>query len=118
MSLFKSKLVLTGQEESVLEVVRNMVENQDCVIDVNPETMGYLLSLDSLQYHLLIDNEGIQLSNHDFFITRRLRGVVLDSVKGIVKAEASQRLNTRINTIFSNELELLTKINKRISDVK
>lgn len=118
MSLFKSKVVLTGQEESVLEVVRNMVENQDCIIDVHPETMGYLLSLDALQYNLLIDNEGIQLSNHDFFITRRLRGVVLDSLKGIVKAEASHRLNTRINTIFNNELELLTKINKRISDVK
>lgn len=118
MSLFKSKLVLTGQEESVLEVVKNMVENQDCVIDVNPETMGYLLSLDKLQYHLLIDDEGIQLSNHDFFITKRLRGVVLDSIKGIVKKEASRRVNSRVLTIFNNELELLTKINKKIEDVK
>ena len=118
MSLFKSKLVLTGQEENVLEVVKSMVEKKDCIIDVNPETMGYLLSLDRLQYHLLIDDEGIQLSNHDFSITKRLRGVVLDNVKGIVKREVSSRLNARILTIFNNELELLTKINKKIGDVK
>jgi hypothetical protein len=85
---------------------------------VHPETMGYLLSLDRLQYHLLIDNEGVQLTNHDFFITRRLRGVVMDKIKGVVRAEASSRINARISTIFNNELVLLTKINNKIVDVK
>lgn len=118
MSIFKTKVVFTEQEESILEVVTNMVENKNCIIDVHPETMGYLLSLDELHYHLWIDNEGIQLTNHDFFLTRRLRGVVLDSVKGVVRGEASRRLDTRIDTIFNNELALLTKINKNIADVR
>jgi hypothetical protein len=118
MSIFKSKVVLTEQEDSILTVITSMVRSKDCIIDVHPETMGYLLSLDRLQYHLLIDNEGVQLTNHDFFITRRLRGVVMDKIKGVVRAEASSRINARISTIFNNELVLLTKINNKIVDVK
>jgi hypothetical protein len=116
MSIFKTKLILTEQEDSILGLVKNMVSKEECLIEVDPETMDYLLSMDKLQYYLLIDSEGVQISNHDFFISRRLRGNVVNLIKDVVKTETSKRRQTRINSIFSNELELLTKINKAIDN--
>ena len=68
MSIFKTKLILTEQEDSILGLVKNMVSREECLIEVDPETMDYLLSMDKLQYYLLIDSEGVQISNHDFLL--------------------------------------------------
>jgi hypothetical protein len=116
MNLFKKKLVLTQQEEGIVDVVKNMALRKDCLIEINPETMDYLLSIEELQYFLLVDCEGVQISNHNFFITRRLRSNVVDSIKSIVKAETSARRQVKTESIFNNELELLTEINKAISN--
>lgn len=116
MKLFKKELVLTQQEEGIVDVVKSMTLRKDCLIEINPETMDYLLSIEDVQYFLLIDSEGVQISNHNFFITRRLRSVVVDKIKGIAKTETSARRQVKIDSIFNNELELLTKINKVIED--
>lgn len=116
MNLFKKQLVLTQQEEGIVNIVKSMTLRKDCLIEINPETMDYLLSMEDLQYFLLVDSEGVQISNHSFFITRRLRSNVLDSIKETVKAETSARRQLKIDSIFNNELELLTKINKAIDN--
>ena len=116
MKLFKKQLVLTQQEEGIVDVVKSMTLRKDCLIEINPETMDYLLSIEELQYFLLVDCEGVQISNHNFFITRRLRSNVVDSIKSIVKAETSARRQVKTESIFNNELELLTEINKAISN--
>jgi hypothetical protein len=116
MKLFKKKLVLTQQEESIVNVVKSMTLRKDCLIEINPETMDYLLSIEDLQYFLLVDCEGVQISNHNFFITRRLRSDVVDTIKSIVKSETSVRRQLKIDSIFNNELELLTEINKAIDN--
>lgn len=116
MKLFKKQLVLTQQEEGIVNIIKSMTFRKDCLIEINPETMDYLLSMEDLQYFLLIDSEGVQISNHNFFITRRLRSNVVDSIKEIVKAETSARRQLKIDSIFNNELELLTKINKAIDN--
>jgi hypothetical protein len=115
MKLFKKELVLTQQEESIVDLVKSMTLRKDCLIEINPETMDYLLSIEELQYFLLIDCEGVQISNHNFFITRRLRSNVVDSIKSIAKAETSARRQVKVENIFSNELDLLTKINKAVN---
>lgn len=116
MKLFKKKLVLTQQEESIVNVVKSMTLRKDCLIEINPENMDYLLYIEDLQYFLLVDSEGVQISNHNFFITRRLRSNVVDNIKSIVKAETSVRRQLKVDSIFTNELELLTEINKVIDN--
>ena len=116
MKLFKKQLVLTQQEEGIVDVVKSMALRKDCLIEINPETMDYLLSIEELQYFLLVDCEGVQISNHNFFITRRLRSNVVDSIKSIVKAETSARRQVKTESIFNNELESLTEINKAINN--
>lgn len=116
MNLFKKKLVLNQQEEIVLNVVKSMTLRKDCLIEINPENMDYLLSIEDLQYFLLIDGEGVQISNNCIFINRRLRSNVLDTIKSIVKSETSVRRQLKIESIFNNELELLTEINKVIDN--
>lgn len=116
MNLFKKELVLTKQEESILDIVKSMISKKECLIEINPENMDYLLSLEEIQHYLLIDFEGVQISNHNFFITRRLRNNFLDKIKSIVKAETSARRQLKTDSIFNNELELLTKINKTIKN--
>jgi hypothetical protein len=117
MSIFKTKLVLTEQEENLVSVVKSMLSREDCLIEINPENMDYLISIESLQYFLLVDGNGLQLSNHTFFVARRMREKVLDKIKDLIKEETAMRRRAKIEGIFSNELDLLTRINNTIGDV-
>jgi penicillin-binding protein-related factor A (putative recombinase) len=117
MSIFKREVSLTEQEERLVNVVTSMLSREDCLIEINPENMDYLLSIEELQYFLLVDAEGVQLSNHTYFITRRLRTNVLDKIKTLIKIETSARRSAKIDSIFKNELDLLTKINNTIGNV-
>lgn len=117
MSIFKTKLVLTEQEENLVSVVKSMLSREDCLIEINPENMDYLLSIESLQYFLLVDGNGLQLSNHTFFVARRMRAEVLDKIKDLIKNETAMRRRAKVESIFSNELDLLNKINTTIGNV-
>ena len=53
------------RESKMFDVIQNLVTQPDCVIEINPEDMTYMLSLEKEQYFLYIDGTGVQFSNHE-----------------------------------------------------
>lgn len=107
---FFGKKKLTEQEQLYVDVIQKMVTRQDCIIEIKPDDMSYLISLESESYYISIDSVGIQISNHAFLILRRFEDYVLNEVKEVVKVEATKRREKKKADIFENENNLLIKI--------
>ena len=116
MKIFKRKIVFTSEEQQIIDVVSAMIGHHSCSIEVNPENMQYLINVESLDYFAWVDDLGIELSNHKFFISRRLRSEVLDAVKKIIIEEKSRVWNLKKDTIFKNQVNLLENVKIQIED--
>jgi hypothetical protein len=107
---------MTEQEEKMFNVISNLVTQPDCIIEVNPEDMSYMLCLEKEQYYLLVDGCGVQFSNHGFIVIRNYPGNILDAYKNLVRDETINRRNFKRNEIFKNESNLLDKINVKLNN--
>lgn len=116
MSIFGKKVVLTEEEEQIHSTIEKMVGNSKCLIDINPESMSYLLEIESLQYYAHIDGNGVEISNHTFFISRRLGADVLDKIKKVISEESARRWTLKKGNIFKNQTELIERIKTNIGD--
>jgi hypothetical protein len=105
---------MTEDETKMFNVINNLIIQPDCIIEVNPENMDYMLFLEKEQYFLLIDGNGVQFSNHGFVVIERYSDVVLDTYKKVVKTETVRRRTARRNEIFKNKCNLLDAINDKL----
>ena len=105
---------MTEDETEMFNVITNLVTQPDCIIEVNPDNMDYMLCLEKEQYFLLIDSIGVQFSNHGFVVIERYEQKILDCYKHVVKTETVCRRTNRRNEIFKNKLNLLTSINEKL----
>ena len=105
---------MTEDETKMYNVITNLIIQPDCIIEVNPENMDYMLCLEKEQYFLLIDGNGVQFSNHGFVVIERYSQNVLDAYKHVVKTETVRRRNGRRNEIFKNKCNLLDSINDKL----
>ena len=106
---------MTEDETEMFNVITNLVTQPDCIIEVNPDNMDYMLSLEKEQYFLLIDGIGVQFSNHGFVVIEKYSDKVLDAYKHVVKTETIRRRNSRRDEIFKNKLNLLININEKLT---
>lgn len=114
--MWNKKVSLTIAEEFIQEVIVAFLNNPHTVIDVNPDDMSYMLLDDYNSYYFAIDNEGIKLRNHEFFVDKRLELNKIDILKGIIKAETVKRRVAKKEQIFQNEIDLLTRIKNRLNE--
>jgi len=110
MNLFKSNIKLDDTEQSFLNIIEKAVKDKNTELEYDVEQLAYLIHIPKLQYYIYLDDNGVSLTNHSFFITRRIRSKVLDSYKELVKKEISVRIQNKKAEIFKNEMTLLTKI--------
>jgi hypothetical protein len=96
-------------------VVETMVKAPDCIIEIDPDDMSYMLSLEKEQYYMLLDSNGVQFSNHGFIIIKSYSSKVLDYFKHTVKKETMRRRKLRKNEIFKNEGNLLVSISEKLT---
>jgi hypothetical protein len=105
---------MTEDETKMYNVITNLIIQPDCIIEVNPENMDYMLCLEKEQYFLLIDGNGVQFSNHGFVVIERYSDVILTAYKKVVKTETIRRRTARRNEIFKNKCNLLDSINDKL----
>lgn len=103
-------------EQQMYDIISAMVARKDCVIEVNPEYMSYMLSLEEEQYFLLIDSVGVQISNHEFHIVRSYSERILDEFKTVIRTETIKRRTAKEQELFRNEIDLLRSINQKLND--
>ncbi len=113
MKLFKTKL--TEADNKIKNLIADFLANKETVIDINPEDMSYLISHESMNYYLLIDSTGVQISNHKFSKDMRLEDAVINILKDMAYTETVLRRKEKRELIFKNNLELLDSISKDIS---
>ena len=106
---------MTELEEKMFSVVETMVKAPDCIIEIDPDDMSYMLSLEKEQYYMLLDSNGVQFSNHGFIVIKSYSSKVLDYFKHAVKKETMHRRKLRKNEIFKNEGNLLVSINEKLT---
>jgi len=102
-------------EQKMCKVIETMVTSPDCIIEINPDDMSYMLSINSESYYLLIDSIGVQFSNHGFVIIKSYTSKVIDHYKAMVKTETTRRRNLRKAETFKNEGNLLTSISDKLA---
>lgn len=105
---------MTEDEAEMFNVITNLVTQPDCIIEVNPDNMDYMLCLEKEQYFLLIDGIGVQFSNHGFVVIEKYTEKILDCYKNVVKTETVRRRTARRDEIFKNKLNLLSSINEKL----
>lgn len=106
---------MTEDETEMFNVITNLVTQSDCIIEVNPDNMDYMLCLEKEQYFLLIDSYGVQFSNHGFVVIEKYGEKILDAYKKVVKTETVRRRISRRDEIFKNKLNLLVGINEKLT---
>jgi hypothetical protein len=105
---------MTEDETKMYNVITNLLIQPDCIIEVNPDNMDYMLCLEKEQYFMLIDGNGVQFSNHGFVVIERYSDVILTAYKKVVKTETIRRRIARRNEIFKNKCNLLDSINDKL----
>ena len=105
---------MTEDQTKMYNVITNLVTQPDCIIEVNPDNMNYMLCLEKEQYFFLIDSCGVQFSNHGFVVIQSYSQNILDAYKTLVKTETVRRRNNRQNEIFKNKCNLLDQINDKL----
>jgi hypothetical protein len=110
----KKPPTMTDLEEKMYKVIETMVTSPDCIIEINPDDMSYMLSIEDAGYYLLLDSVGVQFSNHGFIVIKSYDSNVLDHYKTLVKTETTRRRNLRRNEIFKNEGNLLVNISNKL----
>jgi hypothetical protein len=116
MGFFEKQVVLTEEEQQLFDMISAMVSNPQCNIDVDPNTMQYLLDIESLQYFVIIDSVGVEFSNHNFCVARRLSSKGLDAIKKLVADESSRRWVLKRDTISKNQKDLIEKIKTNVGN--
>ena len=114
MTWFKKQTKLTEQEQLVADIIKEMTERVDSVLEYDIEDASWLVTIPELEYYVSIDGVGVELSNHKFFITRRMDDKVLTTMKKIVSEESSKRLKAKKQSIFKNELNLLEDVKNKV----
>ena len=111
----KSPPKMSDLEQKMFKVIENMVTSPDCIIEINPDDMSYMLSIEDEGYYLLLDDVGVQFSNHGFIVIKSYESKVLDHYKTTVKIETTRRRNLRKLEIFKNEGNLLVSISDKLT---
>lgn len=113
MAFFKTQF--TEEDIKIQEIVKAFLAKPDTLIEINPEDMSYILSYEPRSYYMLVDNVGVQITNHTFDKDIRLDSKKLDIIKGLIKEEATRRREAKKAVVFKNRSELLDKITINLS---
>lgn len=112
MNLFKTKF--TEEDIKIQELVKSFLSKPETLIEIKPSDMSYILSYEPRNYYILVDNVGIQISNHEFDKDIRLEDNKLNVIKDLIREEADRRREAKKAKIFKNRSELLDKITTNI----
>lgn len=113
-NIFNTKVELNETEDNFLQIIESAVKDKENSLEYDIENMNYLIHIPKLQYYIYLDEVGVQLTNHNFFITKHIRAKVLDKYKSIVRKEISLRIQNKKQEIFKNESVLLNKIKEEL----
>lgn len=112
MSLFKSKIELTPEQEKQKDFIELILSKPSSVIEVNPTNMAYYII--NADVEVEVDSNGIQIDGDCFSYSRRLPSGVIDLFKTLCKTEATKRRNERRDNKTQKTLEKLNVVKESL----
>jgi hypothetical protein len=109
-NVFKAKVELTEYEESYKLVIEKMCDNPETHILINPSNGDYILSNKAKHFDIIIDSQGVTITNTNFSSRRQLPENILDLFKNIAKIRATADRERIVKDILSREKALLEQI--------
>jgi hypothetical protein len=111
--LFKNKF--TDKENQILDIINIFAQHPETSILTCPSTERYFLENKTLNYFIIISYRQLKITNHAFYYSNDIPGRVFDKLREIVVTEIKKQRDLLEQEIFSNENDLLLKIQTAIN---
>lgn len=109
MNLFNKK-PLTEDEQKMKDLVDRIISAEKTKFQHSPINHEIIVLNREKQIFLLIEDDGITVSNHDFTYKRQFRLNFISQIKSIVNQRIEQERQELKKELFKNEMQLLDKI--------
>jgi len=111
--VFKNKF--TDKENQILDIINIFAQHPETSILTCPTTERYFLENKTLNYFIILSYRQLKITNHAFYYSNDIPGRLSDKLKELIVMEIKKQRDLLEQEIFSNENELLLKIQTAIN---
>jgi len=112
--MFGKKELPTKDELYIRDIVIEYLKNKRIVKEVTPVSGVYYLSNFDDDIFIMLSNSTVQITNHNFFYKKSFAIGFVDRLKQLVNKTIEDEKEDFRKKIFSNEVDLLRGIFKKI----
>ena len=102
------------REETVYNIIKNMLELPDTVFKIAPISNSYFISNETLQYNMKLSRNEIIIVNHAFSFTRKYTLQFHELLMTLVGEYVERDREAFEREIFKGELEVLKSIEIKV----
>jgi len=113
--LFHAKPELTEEDNLLIEIITKMCDAPDSKFEMEPDDDRYFGRNDRLQYKLVLSEDFIKITNHDFHFTKYGKLKQMVNLIKLVRGRIQSDRNEFYDDITKNEIELLKKISTALT---
>ena len=99
-------------------IVRAMCNNKNTKFLIAPVSHTYYLENKPLHYFVVLDESGIRITNHKFFITKSLTGTESNKIIGYARSRIEILRKDMEREIFANESNMINEIYENLKNSK
>lgn len=103
----------TNDEKYIKEIIKASLIYQDVkkvIVPINSGSFSYLLIDDINQIYISVENNQVDMSNHNFLYKKNFNLNFTDELKRMIKKKIEEERKDLKESLFQNEMGLLTKI--------
>ncbi len=114
--LFKSKF--SDKENQILDIINIFSQHPETSILTCPTTERYFLENRALNYFIIISYRQLKITNHAFYYSNDISGLLFNRLREVIITQIRKQRDLLEQEIFSNENDLLSKIQTTINTYK
>jgi hypothetical protein len=114
-NLFHAKPELTEEDNLLIEIITKMCEDTDSEFRMEPDDDRYFGQNAKLKYKLVLSDDFIKITNHDFHFTKYGNLRQMTHLISLVRGRIQSDRNEFYDDITKNEIELLKKISNNLT---
>lgn len=110
----KNYKIKTEKEQEVYDIILNICQVEETEVRVDPKTFEYFISLEANHYDIIVDSNGVIITNSKFSLRERFDVKFLELLKDIAAERASKDRQKVKEEILSRETIMLKEIKNNI----
>lgn len=106
---------MSKEDSLLIEIITKMCDAPDSKFEMEPDDDRYFGRNDRLQYKLVLSDDFIKITNHDFHFTKYGKLKQMKNLIKVVRNRIQTDRNAFYDDILKNEISLLTKISTNLT---